>query len=151
MFQLFQPIGGVRAMVSPTTILKERFVSPRRFFAWSVSTYSPGFAMEPEILPVLESTAIPSGRFSAENVIGRLPVAGMVNKRGCSGRTPNTLGPLIFGAGPGLGVRMYFDNVSWAWDTTVAKHNAARQQRFRKEDKIMIRLFFQFKTKVTSQ
>ena len=41
MYQLFQPMWGVRAKVSPQTILNFRSASPRTFLARNVTTYSP--------------------------------------------------------------------------------------------------------------
>src|SRR4051812_29943137 len=76
--------------------------------------YSPGFEIEPENCPVVASTATPFGRLSAEKLMGLVPVAGMVNNMGWPGRTPNTWGPLIFGCGLSLGVKIYFESVSCA-------------------------------------
>ena len=47
------------------------------------------------------------GRLSAENFIGRSPVAGIVNRNGEPGRTPKTLAPLMRGVAGAAGVRMY--------------------------------------------
>src|SRR6185312_3983786 len=107
-------MGGVSTIFSPTTILKARDVSPALFLAWSVTLYSPGLLSDPEILPDSRSILTPAGRWSAENLTGRSPVAGMVNSIGWFGRTPKTFGPLMRGAGPFFGVRMYFESVSCA-------------------------------------
>ena len=106
MYQLFQPMCGVRASVSPQTILNFRSACPRAFLARNVTTYSPRSLSEPVIWPVCGSTFNPAGRSSTANSIGRWPVAGMVNRNGCPGRTPKTLAPLIRGVAGGLGVRI---------------------------------------------
>jgi hypothetical protein len=57
------------------------------------------------MIPVAESRFIEAGSFEAENRMGRCPVHGMRYRNGFPGRAPYTFGPLIFGAGPGFGVR----------------------------------------------
>ena len=59
-----------------------------------------------ESRPVFLSNCRPAGSLSTVKVIGLVPVAGMVKRTGCSGRTPKTRGPLMCGVGPALGVRM---------------------------------------------
>src|SRR5262245_57961968 len=59
------------------------------------------------MMPVRASTASPAGRSGALNVMGRLPVAGMVKRKGWPGRTPNTRAPLMRGVAGGGGVRMW--------------------------------------------
>ena len=66
------------------------------------------------IRPVASSSVNPAGRFSAENCIGRSPVAGIRNRNGLPGRTPTTRAPLIRGSGFGFGVRMLA--AGWASD-----------------------------------
>ena len=77
MYQLFQPMGGVRASVSPQTIFMGRSAWPWPFFARSVTGYSPFSAIAPRMMPVAASSASPAGSPSAANSIGRRPVAGM--------------------------------------------------------------------------
>src|SRR6516225_7460151 len=114
MFQLFQPIGGVSAIFSPTTRRKGRSARPDELVTCSWMVYSPAFATEPERRPVAGSNFTPPGSLSAENFKGLVPVTGMVNRIGCPGLTPKTFGPLMRGAGPGLGVRMVVS--VWACD-----------------------------------
>ena len=66
----------------------------------------PALTIDPEICPVFASTLTPLGNGLAEKAIGLLPDAGMVKKIGWPGRTPNTLGPLIWGSGLALGVKI---------------------------------------------
>ena len=77
-YQLFQPMCGVRASVSPQTILNLRFALPSWLAARNVTTYSPGFSIRPWIWPVWASTVRPFGRWSTANVIG--PVARRRNR-----------------------------------------------------------------------
>ena len=51
-YQLFQPMCGVRASVSPQTILNLRFALPSWLAARNVTTYLPGFSIRPWIWPV---------------------------------------------------------------------------------------------------
>ena len=67
---------------------------------------SPFVFSVPVIWPVFSSSFRPLGRFFAENVIGRSPVAGIVNRNGEPGRTPKTLAPLMRGVAGAAGVRM---------------------------------------------
>src|SRR6266481_2797066 len=76
-FQLFQPMGGVRAMVSPTTMRNFFSARPAEFLARRVTVYSPSFFSAPEISPDLESRCRPEGNESVLNSIGRAPVAGI--------------------------------------------------------------------------
>src|SRR6266566_6950851 len=77
-FQLFQPIGGVRAISSPTTIRNFFLSDPLPFLARKVTEYSPVFPKTPVICPLLESNCNPAGRRITENSIGRSPLAGIV-------------------------------------------------------------------------
>ena len=78
MYQLDQPMGGVRAIWSPTTMRNAFSAAPRAFFARSLTVYVPLMAIDPVIRPVFGSSMRPEGRPVAENSIGRSPVAGMV-------------------------------------------------------------------------
>ena len=62
MYQLFQPMCGVRARVSPQTILNFRSAWPKALLARNVTAYSPRSLIEPVIWPVCGSTFKPSGR-----------------------------------------------------------------------------------------
>ena len=77
-FQLFQPIGGVSAISSPTTIFRLRSQLPGAFAAFRCTVYSPGAVTRPVIRPVSGSSFSPWGSPSAEKVIGRTPVAAIV-------------------------------------------------------------------------
>src|ERR1017187_4951262 len=105
-FQLFQPIGGVSAMVSPQTMRNFSSAAPSEFFARRVTLNSPGFFNLPVIWPVLAFSFKPRGRLSAENFMGRSPVAGIVNKNGEPGRTPKIFAPLMRGVSGAGGVRI---------------------------------------------
>src|SRR5712675_113769 len=76
-FQLFQPMGGVREMVSPTTMQNFFSAPPAAFLARSVTVYSPGFFSAPEISPVLESICRPEGNEATSNSMGRSPDVGI--------------------------------------------------------------------------
>src|SRR4051812_15543722 len=104
MYQLFHPIGGVSAIVSPQTILSVRLATPLAFFAITVTACSPTLSSFPVICPVEVSSFNPDGKPSAANSIGRSPEAAMVNRNGERGRTPNAWAPLIRGAGDAGGV-----------------------------------------------
>src|SRR4051812_38772350 len=106
-FQLFQPIGGVSAMRSPTAMRSGASAVPRALVARSVTLCSPRSASLPVMWPVCGSSERPSGSASAANFIGRSPVAAIMYISGCPGRTPKTLAPLIRGSGGDFGVRMY--------------------------------------------
>lgn len=69
-------MGGVSAMVGPTTILKARVARPWALRAVSRTGYSPGLATVPVRIPVAESSDSPDGKPAAENCMGRAPVAG---------------------------------------------------------------------------
>ena len=58
------------------------------------------------MIPVLGATNKPLGKFSAENCIGRLPVAAIVYKNGLPGRTPIIFAEFIFGVGLSFGVKI---------------------------------------------
>src|SRR6185312_10774870 len=109
-FQLFQPIGGVSAILSPTIILNFRFVFPSAFFARNVTVYSPFLSRRPEMRPDSASTRSPLGKSSTAKLIGRSPVAGIVNRNGEPGRTPKTSAPLILGERGAAGVRIIADS-----------------------------------------
>src|ERR1017187_655074 len=102
-FQLFQPIGGVRAMVSPTMSLNFFSAVPLAFVARNVPRCWPGSFNAPVISPVSAATCSPAGRPSTENSIGRSPVAGMRYRNGELGRTPKMEGLLMRGIGGVLG------------------------------------------------
>ena len=77
-YQSFQPIGGVRASVSPTTIVSARSSRPEPFSAFSVTAYRPrSSGVRPVRMPVFSSRRREAGRFSAAKAIGRSPVHGM--------------------------------------------------------------------------
>ena len=84
-YQLFQPMCGVRARVSPTTIRKGRFAVPWRLVAVRVTACVPGTATDPAIRPVAGSRRRPAGRPSAAKRIGRSPVAAIVKRNGDPG------------------------------------------------------------------
>jgi hypothetical protein len=105
-FQLFQPIAGVRPICGPQTILNCSCASPNAFLACNVTINVFTFFNSPVMRPVSESSRKPFGKWSALNVIGRAPVAGMVNRKGVPGRTPKIRVPLIRGSGEGLGVKI---------------------------------------------
>ena len=52
MYQLFQPICGVRAKVSPQTILNFRSALPSALAARNITSYVPGCLIAPVIWPV---------------------------------------------------------------------------------------------------
>jgi hypothetical protein len=56
--------------------------------------------------PVVESSFKPTGNPLAENLIGRFPVAEMLNKNGEPGLTPKTFGPVMRGTSGAGGVRI---------------------------------------------
>src|SRR5690349_19822758 len=103
-FQLFHPIGGVRAIVSPHTILSGRSVLPRALRTRRVTTWLPFSFRTPVRRPLWGSIWRPAGSLPAVKVIGRSPVAGTVKKKGEPGRTPTTRAPLMRGSGEALGV-----------------------------------------------
>ena len=75
-FQLFQPIGGVRAISSPTTIRSGRTAEPAVLRAVNVTGNVPGWFTTPVIRPVAASICNPSGRPAAVKLMGRSPVTG---------------------------------------------------------------------------
>src|SRR5688572_8230082 len=105
-FQLFQPIGGVSAMVSPTLMRNGLSVVPREFFAERTTAWVPRSFNVPVIRPVAASSLSPAGKPFAAKLTGRWPVAGTVKRKGEPGRTPKIFGPLIRGSAGGLGVRI---------------------------------------------
>src|SRR5580692_2137364 len=58
------------------------------------------------MIPVASSSFSDGGSPVAEKWIGRVPVQGMRNRNGCPGLAPYTFGPLIWGIGDALGVRI---------------------------------------------
>ena len=99
-YQLFQPMCGVSARVSPTTIRNGRIAVPWRFVAVRVTACAPGVDTDPLMRPVVGSRRSPFGRPSAPKRIGRSPVAAIVKRKGDPGRTPKERAPLMRGAGP---------------------------------------------------
>src|SRR5450759_1330812 len=94
---------------------------PFALAADSVTRYSPRFAgVAPLTIPVAASSFSSFGSLAAENRIGRSPVQGMRYRNGRPGRAPYTSGPLIFGCGAGLGVR-----IGCAADAAAAPVNAS--------------------------
>ena len=61
-FQEFHPIGGVRAMRSPTTMRSPRVQLPAAFEAFSVTSYVPFLRARPEMIPLSGSSLRPRGR-----------------------------------------------------------------------------------------
>ena len=60
MYQLFQPMCGVKASVSPQTILNFRSAWPQAFLARSVTVYSTATVRsEPVIWPVWNRPSVP--------------------------------------------------------------------------------------------
>ena len=70
-------MGGVRARVSPQTILNGRSADPSELEAFKVTMNEPLAAIEPVMIPVAESRLNPSGSRAAENTTGRFPVTGI--------------------------------------------------------------------------
>ena len=88
-YQSFQPIGGVRASVSPTTIASGRCATPWAFVAESVTAHVPALAgLLPVMMPVEASRVRPSGSPVASKRIGRVPVHGTRYRNGWPGRHP---------------------------------------------------------------
>ncbi len=96
-FQLFQPRGEVRAIVSPTRMRKGFSAAPLEMAAFSTTRYSVFADSLPVIRPVLGSSRRPAGRSVAEKESGRSPVAGIRYRKGELGRRPKMEGPLIRG------------------------------------------------------
>src|ERR1039457_5641867 len=110
---------------------------PFSLAADSVTRYSPRLAgVAPLIIPVAASSFSSFGSPAAENRMGRPPVAGMRYRKGRPGRAartsrrlvlcraPYTSGPLIFGCGAALGVR-----IGCASDRAAALVNARAASR----------------------
>jgi len=95
-------------------ILNSRLAAPREFLARKVTRYSPFFSIAPVIRPVCGSSCKPAGKLSAAKVIGRSPVAAMVNKNGEPGRTPKIVAPLMRGFGEAVGVKITAGSASAA-------------------------------------
>ena len=75
-FQLFQPICGVRQIVSPMTRLIVALSTPRALVAVNSTGWVPLSEVVPVRLPVFGSSVSPAGRPFAANVSGRSPVTG---------------------------------------------------------------------------
>ena len=71
-------MGGVSAIVSPTTILSGFSADPLAFLARSVTSVFAGGGDRPGDPAGLGIERQPGGRGSAAKVIGRSPVAGIV-------------------------------------------------------------------------
>ena len=78
MYQLFQPMCGVSAKRSPTTMRSFRSAEPKSLLARSVTTCVPTTVVVPPSRPVLASRVKPAGRPVTANCIGRFPVAAIV-------------------------------------------------------------------------
>src|SRR5260221_5884590 len=102
-FQLFQPIGGVSAIRSPATILNFRLAAPSEFFACKVTTYSPALVSVPVMRPVCGSSFSPAGKLSAAKIIGRSPVAAVVDQNGEPGPTAKISAAFVPGIGAASG------------------------------------------------
>ena len=107
-FQLFHPIGGVRAIRSPIFKVISFSATPFSFMAFRSTLKSPLSSVFPVIKPVEVSNFSPAGSPDASKVIGRLPLAIIVIRNGFPGRAPYTRGLLIRGVSGASGVRMYF-------------------------------------------
>lgn len=106
-FQLFQPMGGVRAICGPIFSNISRSAFPRAFSAVSSTLKSPSAGTRPVIRPVRGSSSSPSGSPCAPYAIGRLPLAMTGIRKGLPGRAPYTSGLLICGVSGLAGVRIY--------------------------------------------
>ena len=82
MYQELQPIGGVRANWFPMTIRNFRSQLPSEFLALRTTVVVPGVFTAPAMMPVARSSLRPCGRPEAKNCIGRLPVAGILYRKG---------------------------------------------------------------------
>ncbi len=96
-FQLFHPIGGVRARRSPIFIVRVLSVLPNLFLAVILTSYTPASVTFPDNIPVEESSLIPSGNPSAVHSTGLMPCVGIANKNGVPGKVPVTSGGFILG------------------------------------------------------
>src|ERR1035437_10333552 len=105
---------------------------PREFFAPSITMCSPFIASAPVMRPVAGSSFSPLGRFCAEKLIGRSPVAAIVNRNGDPGRTPKTDAPLMRGEVGAGGVRMYgaTDGAAIELAASMAINRREREIRF---------------------
>ena len=99
------PSAASGELITHDDLLNSRVALPRAFLADTTTEYVPFFATEPDMRPVVASRLNPAGRLAAANLIGRSPVAAMVKRTGCPGRTPKTLAPLMRGFGDGFGVQ----------------------------------------------
>ena len=94
-FQLFQPMGGVRPILSsPTQRVNCACALPLSLVADNTSGYSPGTAQLPLRTPLSGSSTTPSGRPSTAYFMGLSPEKARRKMTGEPGRTPNTIGPL---------------------------------------------------------
>ena len=105
-FHEFHPIGGVSAILSPTTSFHFRLARPCAFSAATSNSYVPRSATAPPMIPRAASNVAPFGSPSTEMRIGRSPVTGIRHRMGRPGRTPKILVPLMRGTLPSGGVRM---------------------------------------------
>src|SRR6266487_1598985 len=87
-FQLFQPIAGVRAIKSPTLIIKSLLSVPLLLETTNCILYSPAAGKDPDMMPVFSSTYNPCGKFSIAYVNGFSPVAAILYRKGEAGLTP---------------------------------------------------------------
>src|SRR6478735_2903639 len=111
-YQLFQPIGGVRQIVSPTRNVRLRVDFPLAFLAPIFTTISPAFfGARPVIQPDRGSMRTPSGKPVAAKSTGLSPVAETRKRIGLPGRTPKTSAPVIFGSAEGFGVRISLPSI----------------------------------------
>jgi len=107
-YQLFHPMCGVSASVSPQTILNLR--SPfQRVGGPQCHHVGPGLLDWPWIWPCAHSPSAPSGD-DPRKVIGRSPVAGIVNRNGAR-MDAKMRAPLMRGVRGALGVRMTASSV----------------------------------------
>ena len=82
-FQLFQPMAGVKPMVRAANDFEVCFWRSQRVFgAEGDHELALRGASAPVIRPVLASSSSPAGSPVALKVIGRSPVAAMVNRNG---------------------------------------------------------------------
>ena len=87
--------------------MRSRESLPFEFVAVTAIVTSPCCCgARPVIQPVLESIDTPAGSPVAENVSGLAPIAVAQYRIGLPGRTPKIVVPVIFGSGPGFGVRI---------------------------------------------
>src|SRR5437868_10638115 len=81
-FQLFHPIGGVSASMSPHLMVNSRLAVPAAFVTTKFIFISPRSFRVPVITPFELFKLSPAGRFSTLYCFGFFPVAGILNKYG---------------------------------------------------------------------